>query len=210
MVVDHSKDEQVEALFNKIKTENNGRLDILVNNAFAGVDVIFNPGNKRSKFYNLDPAEQWDALNGVGLRNHFMCTVYASRLMVKRTEGLIVNISSAGGIRYLFNAAYGIGKAACDRMAADCAIEFRESNITMVSLWPGPVKTEYVQDKLINAGENDVVFLAYSKRPAASKNQSFHYFKICPFGVFLALVFLKLKSWLFPQHRKEKFFIFVF
>ena len=153
VVVDHSKDEQVEALFNKIKTENNSRLDILVNNAFAGVDVIFNPGNKRSKFYNLDPAEQWDALNGVGLRNHFMCTVYASRLMVERTEGLIVNISSAGGIRYLFNAAYGIGKAACDRMAADCAIEFRESNITMVSLWPGPVKTEFIQEYVIDGGK---------------------------------------------------------
>ena len=153
VVVDHSKDEQVEALFNKIKTENNGRLDILVNNAYAGVDVIFNPGNTRSKFYDLDPAEQWDAINGVGLRNHFMCTVYASRLMVERKEGLIVNISSAGGIRYLFNAAYGIGKAACDRMAADCAIEFRESNITMVSLWPGPVKTEFIKEYVIDSGK---------------------------------------------------------
>ena len=168
MVVDHSKDEQVEALFNKIKKENNGRLDILVNNAFAGVDVIFNPGNKRSKFYNLDPAEQWDALNGVGLRNHFMCTVYASRLMVERTEGLIVNISSAGGIRYLFNAAYGIGKAACDRMAADCAIEFRESNITMVSLWPGPVKTEFIQEYVIDGGKIIII----KKHPIFNKFKS--------------------------------------
>ena len=153
VVVDHSKDEQVAALFNQIKTENNGQLDILVNNAYAGVDVIFDPGNNnRSKFYDLDPAQQWDAINGVGLRNHFLCTVYASRLMVERKDGLIVNISSAGGIRYLFNAAYGIGKAAVDRMAADCAIEFKESNITMVSLWPGPVKTEFIQENIINGG----------------------------------------------------------
>lgn len=30
--------------------------------------------------------------------------------MVPRKQGLIVNISSYGGVRYLFNVAYGIGK----------------------------------------------------------------------------------------------------
>ena len=201
MVVDHSNDEQVEALFDQIKTENNGRLDVLVNNAYAGVETIFTSMQKKLKFYDMDPSEQWDKINGVGLRNHFLCTVFASRIMVDRRDGLIVNVSSSGGIKYLFNVAYGVGKAACDRMAADCAVELKDNFVTMVSLWPGPVKTEYVQDKLINAGKNDVVFLAYSKRPAASKNQSFHYFEIYPSGVFLALVFLKLKSWLFPQHK---------
>ena len=43
--------------------------------------------------------------------------------------------------------AYGIGKAAVDRMAADCAIELRKHNVAMISLWPGPVKTEYVAAK---------------------------------------------------------------
>ena len=28
------------------------------------------------------------------------------------------------------------------RMAADCAVELRKSGVTMISLWPGPVKTE--------------------------------------------------------------------
>ena len=159
---------------------------------------------KKLKFYDMDPSEQWDKINGVGLRNHFLCTVFASRIMVDRRDGLIVNVSSSGGIKYLFNVAYGVGKAACDRMAADCAVELKDNFVTMVSLWPGPVKTEYIQDNLINAGKNDIAFLAPGKRPAPSKNQSFHYFKICPSGVFLALVFLKLKSWLFLQHRIER------
>ena len=47
--------------------------------------------------------------------------MYASRIMVPQKDGLIVNISSPGGLKYLFNVAYGIGKAAVDRMAADCA-----------------------------------------------------------------------------------------
>jgi NAD(P)-dependent dehydrogenase (short-subunit alcohol dehydrogenase family) len=35
---------------------------------------------------------------------------YLARLMVPRKQGLIVNISSVGGMRYLFNVAYGVGK----------------------------------------------------------------------------------------------------
>jgi len=151
VIVDHSNDEQVEALFNQIKTENNGRLDILVNNAYAGVDTIFTSMKNKLKFYDMDPAEQWDTINGVGLRNHFLCTVFASRMMVERKDGLIVNVSSSGGIKYLFNVAYGVGKAAVDRMAADCAIELKGNNVTMVSLWPGPVKTEYIQENVISS-----------------------------------------------------------
>jgi dehydrogenase/reductase SDR family protein 1 len=67
--------------------------------------------------------------------------------MVERKDGLIVNVSSPGGLRYLFNVVYGVGKAAVDRMAADCAVELKKDNVTMISLWPGPVKTEYVEDK---------------------------------------------------------------
>jgi len=47
--------------------------------------------------------------------------------MVPRKQGLIVFIYSAGGLRYLFNVAYGVAKAACDRMAADTAIELKNS-----------------------------------------------------------------------------------
>jgi NAD(P)-dependent dehydrogenase (short-subunit alcohol dehydrogenase family) len=65
-------------------------------------------------------------------------------MMVPRKSGLIVNISSPGGLVYVFNVAYGIGKAACDRMAQDCGIELRSSNVTMISLWPGPVQTETI------------------------------------------------------------------
>ncbi len=51
-----------------------------------------------------------------------------------------MNVSSIGGLRYLFNVAYGVGKAACDRMAADCALELKGSNVAMISLWPGAVR----------------------------------------------------------------------
>jgi len=72
--------------------------------------------------------------------------------MVPQKDGLIVNISSPGGLTYLFNVAYGIGKAAVDRMAADCARELKRDNVTMVSLWPGAVKTEYIEENVFQEG----------------------------------------------------------
>ena len=62
--------------------------------------------------------------------------------MVPRKQGLIVNISSFGGQTYLFNVAYGIGKAAVDRMAVDCGIELKKSNVACLSLMLGAVRTE--------------------------------------------------------------------
>ena len=73
---DHSNDVSVKQLFEQIKSEQ-GKLDILVNNAYAGVDMIFS--NARKKFHEMDPVLAWDKINGVGLRNHYLCTTYASR-----------------------------------------------------------------------------------------------------------------------------------
>ena len=84
MVVDHSNDDQVKNLFEQVKDENSGRLDVLVNNAYAGVDMIFS--NSRKKFYELDPILHWDTINGVGLRNHFLCTTYASRYELRLSK----------------------------------------------------------------------------------------------------------------------------
>ena len=39
--MDHGEDAEVEQLFARIRAEQRGRLDILVNNAYAGVATIF-------------------------------------------------------------------------------------------------------------------------------------------------------------------------
>jgi dehydrogenase/reductase SDR family protein 1 len=75
--VDHSNDDEVANLFKKLEANESGKLDILVNNAYAAVGTIF--GSLGKPFWTLDPIEQWDTVNGVGLRNHYLCTVYASR-----------------------------------------------------------------------------------------------------------------------------------
>lgn len=145
--VDHEKSDQIEDLFKKINSEQNGQLDVLVNNAYKGVTTIFD--SIKSKFWQTDPSI-WDDINNVGLRNHYFCSVYASRLMVPRKQGLIVNITSLGGQNYLFNTAYGIGKAALDRMSHDCGIELKKQNVACLSLMLGAVRTELVTTQFLN------------------------------------------------------------
>ncbi|OQV21918.1 Dehydrogenase/reductase SDR family member 1 [Hypsibius exemplaris] len=138
---DHYNDADVAKVFEKIEKDE-GRLDLLINNAYSAVTVF--QDNFGRPFWEF-PESVWDETNAVGLRNHYLCAVKAAKIMTKQKSGLIVNVSSPGGKTYIFTPAYGIGKAAVDRMAADCGIELKSHKVTFISLWPGPVKTELVQ-----------------------------------------------------------------
>ena len=139
--VDHSDDEQLRLLFQQIEAEQQGQLDLLVNNVFSGVQAIADAYGK--PFWQSEPS-LWDAVNNVGLRSHYLSSVYGARMMSKRQRGIICTISSWGSMSYIFGAAYGAGKAACDRLAADMALELKSDNITSISLWPGIVGTEHI------------------------------------------------------------------
>ena len=150
--VDHGDDEKVRLLFERIKNEQNGQLDILVNNVFSGVKALSNAYGK--PFWKHDPS-LWDSINNVGLRSHYVASIFAARLMSKHQQGLIFTISSWGGLSYIFGAAYGVGKAACDRLAADMAVELKADNITSISLWPGIVGTEQMFEFSQRINEQD-------------------------------------------------------
>ncbi|WP_066384084.1 MULTISPECIES: SDR family NAD(P)-dependent oxidoreductase [unclassified Anabaena] len=139
--VDHSDDEQVKLLFERIQDEQHGQLDLLVNNVYAGVQALKDAQGK--PFWEREPS-LWDACNNVGLRSHYVASIFAARMMSQQQRGLICNISSWGGLSYIFGAAYGAGKAGCDRLTADMAVELKPYNITAVSLWPGIVGTEHI------------------------------------------------------------------
>ncbi|MBF2066147.1 MAG: SDR family NAD(P)-dependent oxidoreductase [Calothrix sp. C42_A2020_038] len=138
--VDHSDDEQVRLLFERIQDEQYGQLDLLVNNAYSGVRALTDSNGK--PFWDND-ISLWDASNNVGLRSHYIASVFAARMMTKRKQGLISTISSWGGLSYIFGVAYGAGKVACDRLAADMAVELKPYNVASISIWPGIVGTEH-------------------------------------------------------------------
>ncbi|GAB1603415.1 dehydrogenase/reductase SDR family member 1-like [Argonauta hians] len=150
--VDHSNDDEIARLFDKINSEQNGRLDLLVNNAYSGVTSLMEHGGK--PFWE-QPVSIWDDINVVGLRNHYVCSVHAAKMMVPNKSGLIVIVSSAGGLSYTFNVAYGIGKEACDRMAADFAVELKKYDVACISLWPGFVQTELIKQHFDTSDSSD-------------------------------------------------------
>jgi dehydrogenase/reductase SDR family protein 1 len=136
---DHRDDAAVEALFARVAGEQ-GRLDVLVNNAFL-IPPELTSGRK---FWEV-PLSNWDDMLDVGTRSAFVASAFAARTMVPARRGLIVNISSSGAKQYAWHVCYGVGKAALDRLTADTALELAPHGVAVVSLWPGLVLTERVE-----------------------------------------------------------------
>lgn len=135
---DHAVDSEIDALFRTIERDS-GRLDLLVNNAHSGFAEL--AGSAGQRFWETDPGV-WDRMNAAGLKGHYVASVHGARMMEAARSGLIVNVGSFGSLTYLFNVAYGVGKAALDRLTADMARELTPRGVAVVSLWPGFVWTE--------------------------------------------------------------------
>lgn len=142
---DHRDDAQVEAVFQRIRDEQ-GRLDILVNNAWAGYEGYHANTYPPPGVPLWDrPAAFWDE-NLIGVRWTYIASRLAAPIMIAQHQGLIVNISF--GALMPGNAAYNVAKTATDRLAWEMAQVLQEYHVTVLSLYPGLVRTEGV---LLNA-----------------------------------------------------------
>jgi NAD(P)-dependent dehydrogenase (short-subunit alcohol dehydrogenase family) len=136
-----------------------GKVDILVNNA-----VIV---TRRQSF--LDSDSGWlDASYRVNVRAPYVLMQSVGREIAKAGGGAIINISSGAGRMSqppkgpiteaeldAMDPAYGISKAALDRMTVAYASELWAKNIGVVSISPGLVITERIQ---VAALRNNVAF----------------------------------------------------
>jgi NAD(P)-dependent dehydrogenase (short-subunit alcohol dehydrogenase family) len=143
---DHRRDDEVEATVAKI-LRNAGPIDILVNNVWGGYeDMMENGVFTWAKPFWEQPAARWDAMFGAGVRAHYRASQLAAPSMISRGRGLIVNISTWAAQKHIANVAYGVSKAATDKMTADMAVELKDHGVTVVSLYPGLVRTEKVME----------------------------------------------------------------
>jgi NAD(P)-dependent dehydrogenase (short-subunit alcohol dehydrogenase family) len=133
--VDHADDAQVKALFQQVEQEQ-GRVDILVNNVAAIYDDLTTPGNFWEKPLNLS-----DIIN-VGIRSSYVASYHAAPLMVRQKEGLIIFTSGSGAAHYVYGPGYGAHKVAQDKMAADMAVDFKGTGVSALSIWMGALLTE--------------------------------------------------------------------
>jgi NAD(P)-dependent dehydrogenase (short-subunit alcohol dehydrogenase family) len=141
--VDHADDDQVAALFDRVRREQ-GRLDILINNAFALPDDLTEPGGFWEK-----PLSNWEMVD-VGVRSNFVAAWHAAKIMTTQRSGLIVAISGYVGVTYTYGVVFGTCKAAVDRMARDMAIEMQPYDVASISLWQGLTFTERANRNIAN------------------------------------------------------------
>ncbi len=139
--VDHADDSQIEKLFQQVQEEQ-GRLDLLVNNAIAIPEEMTQPGGFWDK-----PIANWEMFD-IGVRAAFVAAWHAAKIMVPQQSGLIVAISGYVGVTYTYGTIFGTTKSATDRMARDLAIELKPHNIASLSLWQGFTYTERAQENL--------------------------------------------------------------
>ncbi|MBM3847606.1 MAG: SDR family oxidoreductase, partial [Verrucomicrobia bacterium] len=148
MAMDVSSESQVEAGVARI-IDSHGRLDILVNN--AGINTM-------KHRVNIDqfPLEEWQRILNVDLTGLFLVSRAASRHMVTRKSGRIVNISSVlGVIPARLQCAFTTAKAGVVHLTRTMAIELAPSNILVNCVAPGSTLTEgtkqlfYSQDAMM-------------------------------------------------------------
>ena len=139
--VDHGDDRQVAGLFEQVRREQ-GRLDLLVNNAMAIPPEM----TERKGFWDK-PLANW-AIFDTGVRAAFVAAWHAARIMVPQQSGLIVALSGYVGVTYTYDAIFGTTKTATDRMARDMAIELKPHGVASLSLWQGFTFTELAMRNL--------------------------------------------------------------
>jgi NAD(P)-dependent dehydrogenase (short-subunit alcohol dehydrogenase family) len=163
--VDHTDRKQVAALFERVGAEQDGRLDILVNDLTGDANMEFKPFAEHSLEKGLKLLEN-------GSLSHIITSYYAIPLLRARGGGLIVELTDGIGDELRdFNFYYDLEKTLNIRLARSLAQQLREHKIAVVALTPGFMRSEEVLAHfgVTEANWRDAIqqdkFFAYSETP---------------------------------------------
>lgn len=138
---DHGDEAQVLALFERVRREQ-GRLDLLVNNAWGGHESF--DGVFERPFWE-HPLAHWDTMMDRGVRHHLLAARAAAPIFVAQQRGLIVGTTFWDRGGYLRgNLFYDLAKAALVRLAFGFAQELKPHGVASLALSPGWMRTEFV------------------------------------------------------------------
>jgi len=130
---DLSTIEGVDKIYDYIKSECGGQLDVLVNNAGIALDnPIFSA--------TLD---EFQKTVDVNMRSTWYLVKRMARFMIRKKSGRIINMSSVvGSVANPAQSVYGMTKAAIDSLTRVAALEFAGYNILVNSVAPGFIETD--------------------------------------------------------------------
>jgi NAD(P)-dependent dehydrogenase (short-subunit alcohol dehydrogenase family) len=141
---DHTNDADTDVVFARIR-ESTPTLDVVVNNSWGGYERMVDGGQFTWGLpFWQQPAHRWTSMMDAGVRAVWAVSARAVPLMLPQKRGLIVNLSVWAAQKFIGNTIYGVSKAATDKLTADMAHELRPHGISVVSLYPGLVRTEAV------------------------------------------------------------------
>lgn len=133
---DHTDDAQVQALFERVQEEQ-GRLDVLVCNAWGGYMPYPEHLEWGKQPFWEQSMRRWDGMFTAGLRAHLVTCRFGLPVMLSQRGGLVVLTTFTQGQRYLGNVFYDVAKNAVCRMARGLAQELDDREIAVLALSPG-------------------------------------------------------------------------
>lgn len=138
--VDHTVPEQVARLRDRIRVEQEGRLDILVNDIWGG-----DPLTEWKPFWEHDLANGLE-MQRLAVTTHLITSWYMAPLMVARGSGLIVEITDGVEPGYRGSLFYDLAKASAIRLALAQAEDLRPHGVAALAVSPGFLRSEAMLD----------------------------------------------------------------
>jgi NAD(P)-dependent dehydrogenase (short-subunit alcohol dehydrogenase family) len=143
---DHRIDAAVAAVADQIAAEH-GRLHLLVNNTWGGYERL-NAGAWQEWNAPLweQPLDLFDLMFSGGVRTHYTALAICAPLLIATPGSLVATVSFAvpDSEQHAYGAAYGMAKAADDRLALAASLQLRPHRVTSIAVHPGLVRTEGV------------------------------------------------------------------
>jgi len=131
---DVSYSDQVEAMILSTR-QRFGRLDVLVNNAGVMANAVF----------SLIPEEEWDRVIAVHLKGTYLCSKFASTLMIEQRCGVIINMASICAFKPLVGQSnYAAAKAGIVTLTKSIAKELVRWNTRANCIAPANIQSNWM------------------------------------------------------------------
>lgn len=143
---DHRIQSDVDVLMQRVKAEQNGRLDLLVNNSWAGYENYDMSSFNRPLWETGHLIQKrWEHMFEGGLKTHIITAAAAAPLMIARRSGVIIETGFHDAKdSYLGALMYDIAKNSMHRLAFGLSRELAQHNVTALMLSLGFTRTERV------------------------------------------------------------------
>ena len=167
--VDHTERAQVAALIERIAAEQEGRLDVLVNDIWGGDPLI----DWDKPFWEHDLDAGLLAISN-SIETHLITSALAAPMKIARGRGLIIEMTDGTGREgYRGNLYYDLAKYSMLRLAQGEAHELRPHGITAFALTPGFLRSEAMLDHFGVTEETWRDGIAQDRHFAASESPRF-------------------------------------